>query len=295
MRQWVFSLPVGRPVLFWDPEEGEAGAYVEKVVDDEWATTVVANTNRALMTWATEAPPGGTPYTLPVLREHNHAGWRGGNVYGAKLAGEGAWYGIYLDTEWLPGVAEQIDRKETCFVSIGTYGSYLDYAGRDFGPMVEELSITENPRLKNMGSIQDTRALRLSDALAPRGAKKMTLEDIAAMIEAQGKRLDAIEARQVELEKKDDSEVEIEAADKNKAADPADTTEEEPADPAMQLADKLVARSIQLAEKKLAGLKLGEGGIPVQQPAKKLSRREVGIKKGLTGKALADFTLGITE
>jgi len=190
-QSWVYALPVGEPIVFWDDE---AQAYTEANIQEPWATKLVMNTNRAIQDWAAETPKGMTPYHPPVLREHQMAGWRGGDLLEARLAGsrEDSTYGVYLLVDWLEGVWGNIQSGETAHVSIGTLSTYLDSHGREYSPMIQELSITETPRLKNIGAIQDTVSLRLSDALT-QGSKIMGNEEIVILLQQIIDRMLAIE------------------------------------------------------------------------------------------------------
>lgn len=295
MRQWVMAAPIGQPFVVWDTEKN---AYRQVVFSEPTAARYVKNTNDAISSWRADAAPGKTAFLPPILREHEVGAWRGGSIHGARVAGSGADRGIYLDVEWLPSVAADIEAGHTNFVSIGTEAEYTDYKGRKFSPIISELSITEDPRLKNIGSIQDTRSLRLSDALKY-GVKKMDEQKMLELMELMGKigeRLDKIEERQAKIEAAQALPVEVELKDGEKPEDkielmdPAKPEE----DPAVKLADKLVARAMKLAEGKLGSLRLND--IPAAAaPVAKLSRREEGMRRGLKGKALADFTLGITQ
>lgn len=294
MRQWVMAAPIGQPFVVWD---GDKGSYRQVVFNEVTAGRYVKNTNDAISAWRADAAPGKTAFLPPILREHTAGAWRGGSIHGARIAGGGAEHGIYLDVEWLPSVAADIEAGHTNFVSIGTEADYTDYKGRKYSPIISELSITEDPRLKNIGAIQDTMSLRLSDALKY-GVKKMDEQKMLELMDALAKiaeRLDKIEARQAALESGKEVELEL----KDGALDPVPPVEmadaPKPEDEmAGKLADKLVQRAVKLAESRLGNLRLND--IPAAQaPVAKLSRREEGVKRGLKGKALADFTLGITQ
>lgn len=284
MRQWVFAAPIDCPFCAWDEEEGD---YVEVTFTEEMAGRYVASTNAAIDAWAADAAEGGlTRYLPPVLKEHQAGGWRGGSIYGAKVAGIGATRGIYLDVDFLPSTAADIESGHTNFVSIGTLKHYVDYKGRSWSPLIKELSITEEPRLKNLGTIQDTRGLRLSDALNYGAKKKMDETQILAKLDEIMGRLDALESRQTTTEEVIEEVIDdpaIEAADDIDAAEEALTVE---------LSERIKRNAIERAGKQLKALRLND--LPAASaPAGKLSRREEGIRKGLKGKALADYTLGI--
>lgn len=296
MRQWVFAAPIEQPFVVWSVEDQ---VYKTAVFTREAAQRYVDNTNAAILAWRQDAVEAGvSPFLPPVLREHQNQGWRGGSIHGAKVAGSGAKYGIYLDVEWLPSVAADVRSNHTSFVSIGTLATYTDYQGREFSPVINELSITEDPRLKNIGKIQDTMSLRLSEALNY-GERKMTEEQIKQLMDQLASisgRLDAIEARQAQIEEKMSEDMDLaDGEPKDQAlADGEPKAEDKIEDPAVKLGEKIVKDALTYAERKLSGLRLHD--IPAQTaPAKALSRREQGIRAGLTGKALADFTLGLQK
>lgn len=297
MRQWVFALPVGRDVWFWDDERGE---YYVKNIELAYAQELVNNTNEALSVWASDTPPSMSPYKIPVLKEHARMGWRGGDIYGARLAGEGLAYGIYLDVEWLPEVEQAIASGSTAHVSIGTAANYVDYTGRAWGALIDELSITENPRLKNLGTIQDTMALRLSDAVKNGVKKKMEdaeimghFDKVNARVEGTEKKLDEV----LELLKKlnpDDADVVDEVIDEE-SVDGEQAGEGDEGDPdedaVMKLADRLVKKaSIKAAEK--LGLERLNDHVPTDRaPKGKKTREQEADELGLKGKAKSLFVL----
>lgn len=296
MRQWVFALPVGRDVWFWDEEQGE---YYVKNIAPEYALELVTNTNEALRVWAEDTAPTMTPYKIPVLKEHARMGWRGGDIWGARLAGEGLAHGIYLDVEWMPEVEEAIAKGSTAHVSIGTAATYVDYAGRAWGAMIDELSITENPRLKNLGTIQDTMSLRLSDAI--KGAKKK-MEDAEIMghfdkvnsrVEATEKKLDEL----LELVKKLNPEEEetvddIQQETTEEGAQAGDGGGEDVEESAvMKLADRIVTKATARAAEKLGLERLGDHVPTGRAPKGKLTREQEADKLGLKGRAKSLFVL----
>lgn len=294
-RQWIFAAPIDQAFAVWSCEDE---AYKNVTFTEQLAARYVLNTNKAIEAWAADAAEAGTsPFLPPVLKEHV-AGWRGGSIHGARVAGEGLKRGIYLDVSFLPDVAADVEAEHTNFVSIGTLPAYTDYRGREWSSIIHELSITENPRLKSLGTIQDTEGLRLSDALSY-GVKKMDEQQIADLmekLESIESKQDAIEGRltQIEgamkIEEKGEDKVEEGAT----LADAETMKEGEEADPAVKLADALVARATKIAAEKMGAIRLGEiKALP--NPTKKLSRREEGIKKGLKGNALAEYSLGINS
>lgn len=227
MKSWVFALPTNREFWAWDATKKD---YTPRVVTTEQARQLVAETLRALEFWRSIAPANSTPYTPPVLREHVRAGKRCGSIIDIKLSGLLEKRGVWLLVDWLDATAADIMAYKSQYVSIGTVQTYRDGSGQVFGPIVDELSLTEHPRLRGIGAIQDTLTLRLSDAMEV----AMTKEEIEAMMAPLQEKINAQQAMIEEMQQKlAEKEVEVEAADEEK-------TDEEKADEegAAELADE---------------------------------------------------------
>lgn len=181
MRCWIFALPVNVEVWAWS---ADAQDYLPRLVTEAEAAGYVAETQRALAHWRAVAPAGLTPYRPPLLVEHERRGERLGSIIEARLAGTGARRGVYLLADWTPQGWARVQSGRACHVSISTTPHYRDGDGAEFRGLIDELSLTEHPRLKNIGTIQDTLALRLADALNTRGTL-MTPEEMVAKIESQ--------------------------------------------------------------------------------------------------------------
>lgn len=247
---WVLVLPIGKTIVIWD---GEAERYAPRRISERYAQALASETRRALADWRRDAEAAGlTPFYPPVLSEHVWEGKRFGDVQDVKVAGVGPLRGLYLFVQWGAGAWADIQKDLTQHVSIGTLPSYVDAKGRTYAPIVQELSITGAPRLKDIGVIKDHIGLRLSDALNTR-SKKMTLEEAVAKIEELMTKVAELETKMVE---KADEEMEGEG---DMLAD-GEVTEEE----ADAMADKIAAKlSDKVADKviaKMQGLRLGEGG-----------------------------------
>lgn len=251
MRRWIFALPVNIEVWAWSTE---AQDYLPRLVTEAEAAAYVTETQRALAHWRAVAPSGLTPYRPPILVEHERRGERLGSIADARLAGSGARRGVYLLADWTPQGWARVQSGRACHVSISTTPHYRDGDGTTFQGLIDELSLTEHPRLKNIGTIQDTLALRLADALNTRGTL-MTPEEMIARLEAQDATIAELKmmVEQLVAEK-------VDLADPP-ADPPADATKEEAM--MMALSDRIIKGLTPKIEQQvvttLKGMRLGDG------------------------------------
>ena len=159
---WVFALPTEREIVVYSDEVED---YVSRFISEEWAAKLVDNTNVAIKSWETDAPENMTSFYPPLIKEHKPDGWRGGDILSAKIGGEGSRRGVYLQIRWRDDVWSNIENLTTQHISIGTTANYIDSRGRKFDTIIKELSLTEDPRLKDIGTIQDTISLKLADTI----------------------------------------------------------------------------------------------------------------------------------
>lgn len=294
-KTWVYALPVNKNIIVWDDDIKD---YQEIFIDPIWARNLVDNTNRAIKAWELDTPRGVTPYYPPVLKEHIPNGWRGGDVLKAKITRKDNLHGVFLLIRWIDNVWSDIEKLNTQHISIGTVSNYTDAKGRRYNTLINELSLTENPRLKDIGRIQDYINLRLKDGYAPKIKDlKMNEVELLALIEELNAKYAEIESQladlvswKMEMASKDDSEVELEMEDKKEELEvvmedmPKDQDKEE--DVVLALADHIESRAIALAKQRLLNLRLGE--IPAAKPPKasrpkdKLAEAK---SKGLSGSA----------
>lgn len=272
MKSWLFVLPIGKTVVFWDAE-GEK--YAARLITEKHAGDLARETMRAISDWRSDAAPGLTEYLPPVIAEHVFTGQRYGAIHEARVAGIGPTRGLYLLVEWFGKTWEAIQDHTAQHVSIGTLPAYTDSKGRTYGPIIQELSLTGVPRLKDIGTIQDHLSLRLSDANLRRHKMPMTPEEMEAKLlelaDGQAKMAEAL-AKLVE----DKGDVEVELADG-----------EMPEEEMEQMADKIATKlSDKVADKiatKLKGMRLGDGGAagaPASKPTDPLARAKAEGKKG---------------
>jgi hypothetical protein len=292
MRRWIFALPVETEVWAWSEA---AQDYLPRFVTEAEGAALVAETQRALAHWRAVAPAGLTPYTPPILVEHQRQGARQGGIEDVRLAGVGDRRGIYLLAAWTEQAWARVCSDVSTRVSIGTTPKYRDGDGAEFGPLIDELSLTEHPRLKSIGTIQDTMALRLADALNTRGAivtpeeMMAKFEELMAANAALMDRVAALEAalaEEAELadeEKKEEEKVEL-----------ADEGDKEAA--VMALSDRLVAGLLPSLERmigaQLKGMRLGDvngrgANPPIPEPEPKTAEERLAAakKRGLKGEA----------
>jgi hypothetical protein len=299
VQTWVFALPVEREIYFWDEAKGD---YVSRYVSEKWARGLVDCTNRAIQAWREDAPEGLTPYYPPVRKDHEATAQRYGDIFEAKVEGEGDKRGVYLLVNWLDWIWDQIQSLGTQHVSIGTVAGYVDYKGRVYESLINELSITDTPRLKDIGTIQDTVSLRLIDVLPPNPNKQgesMDEQEMIALIDALLKRVEALEAAHAEMiakmEVKEEAvEVEdMEAGDMNPEEDivAEDMYEEKEEEIVAQLADKIYARAEKVALEKLKGMRLGDAPAGKAPQARKADKLAAAKAQGLTGLAAITASL----
>jgi len=285
----IFALPVGKEICFWDADKEE---YVVRTITQDYASRLVEYTNQAILNWKMDTPEGLSVTYPPVLSEHKTDGKRFGAILLAELMGIGDTYGVYLDIDWIDSVWDQISNDETQHVSIGTLADYTDYKSRNYPVIISEVSITGNPRLKNIGKIQDTLSLRLVDAISKTKGVRMSQEEMLALLDAMLKRVEGLEASKAEQDAKlaelmamMDAEAPADEAPVDEDAEMSEDVllEDEEDKIVAQLADKMIKRAEKVAIEKLKGMRLGE--FPASQAPKKVSKDRLANAKsrGLSG------------
>lgn len=285
MRSWVLALPIGEEVWAWNEARGD---YEPRTILEPYAQRLVAETRRALAHWASVALPGTEPYTPPVITEHERSGARLGSLLDAKIAPTPTGRGVYLLVDWTAEAARDITALKRRHVSIGTLPTYRDGDGAVFAPLIDEMSLTEHPRLKTIGTIQDTLALRLADA-PPTRETPMTPEEMMILIEELTTRLAALEQWQATELAKEQAEDAVDPAMVVDAAamDAADMTPEQQAAAAEdEMVTKLSDRIVAQVTTKLGAMRLGNA--PAAQPPikpPKLTKLEAAKQAGKSGRA----------
>lgn len=258
-KSWVFALPTNKEIWVWNESKQD---YTPRTISTKQAQEVVAETKRALAYWTAITPTGSTPYRPPVLREHLRSGSRFGSIVDCKVSGSLDKRGIYILIDWLDSTFDDIESYKSQHVSIGICSSYRDGTGEVFGSIIDELSLTEHPRLRGIGSIQDTLSLRLSDVIFIKEENKMSEEEFLAMAEQYNVKLGELSEMIVALKAEVDAlkapseDAPVEASDEVEEeeleASDADSEDEEAKLEALaaKLSDKVVAH--------LQGMRLGE-------------------------------------
>jgi hypothetical protein len=176
--QWLFVLPVGKTV-YVDPSTDEKH---EIDLSEDFLKVSATEFRRATYNFFEAAPEGKTPYTFPALKEHKAEGDRFGDLLDAQIRGNGDVRGLYVKVQWSESTWEKIQKGDYKFVSVRIDQKYADELGNEYGPIIKEVSITANPRIKRIGSIQD--ALTFSDGEV---MTKTELEQMLAETKAQAK------------------------------------------------------------------------------------------------------------
>jgi len=291
MNSWVFALPVDQEIWAWDESKKD---YTKRIISSKQAKAIVLETRRALDYWKSITPTGSTPYRPPVLREHERTGTRFGSVLDAKVKGFGKKRGIYLHVDWLSATYADIEEFKSQHVSIGISGSYRDGTGEQFSAFVDELSLTEHPRLRGIGSIQDTLSLRLSDAIQSK-EKIMSEDEIMALVEQFQAQVAELAAQIQSLTEQFAAmkPVEIEASDSDK--DDEDDLEASDEDKEKK-EDEMAARLADKIHKNLLSLRLGDRPTPpapsgVRKPVTTEDKLAAAKASGLTGRAAIEKAL----
>lgn len=195
---WIFALPVGRE--FWDGKR-------LRTVSEEEAQVYLSNTRAAMSFFDKSAPDGGTPYRFPIKEDHKE-GKRYGDILDVKIAGEGDWFGIWVKAGWNKTTWEEIAASNRKHVSIAIRGFELE-DGTQLGPTIVETSLTEDPRLQSIGTIQDTLDIKLSRTEAGETEESMD-EELKALLakiaEGQAQILAALQATEANQNSDDEEE-----------------------------------------------------------------------------------------
>lgn len=129
----------------------------------ERLANIAQNTNAYLAKCKAEARPGTTPFTFPILIEHEPSGIRLGGIselrYG-ELDESGP--ALWARARWTAIAWEAIKAESIERVSLGTDPNFVDEHGRAWGELLCEFSVVSHPLMRGVGSVQDTLTLRAS-------------------------------------------------------------------------------------------------------------------------------------
>ena len=145
---WVRLAPIGRD--FWD------GRRVRQI-DENMASEIVANFQKANHHFEASTPDGSTPYRIPVDVEHR-GGSRLGDVIDLKISDDS----LFAKTRWLESTWNEIQAGKAQHVSVVIEPSYHLDSGEELGWMLTSYAVTSEPRIQSQGRIQDTLDLQLN-------------------------------------------------------------------------------------------------------------------------------------
>lgn len=148
---WVKLLPEGEEILYGD----------ERIVfTREYLQTLVSQT--MALTEHFDKVANGEAYRMPIWRDHKRSHDRDGSVLAVRLAARDGFTGVWAQLERTPDTQREIDAGRVRYVSAGIAEKYVTQDGTEFGPVIREVSLTSDPFLKNIGTIQDTYEVTLS-------------------------------------------------------------------------------------------------------------------------------------
>jgi len=206
-RSWVKLVPLGETIDYHGEEIEFSEAYLRKIVSESIRLQAYFD-GKAEVT-------NGEPYRFPVLRNHKPSHDRDGDLLGVKLADKQGFNGLWGEFEWTDDTLMAIDAGKVKHVSVGITPKYKTEGGDTFGPVIREVSLTADPFLKGIGTIQDTLEITLSQQLTnelaelnmePEALMKMFEEAVSPILD----RLDALAPKE---EPEDAEDAEEEAAD----------------------------------------------------------------------------------
>jgi len=206
-RSWVKLVPLGETIDYHGEEIEFSEAYLRKIVSESIRLQAYFD-GKAEVT-------NGEPYRFPVLRNHKPSHDRDGDLLGVKLADKQGFNGLWGEFEWTDDTLMAIDAGKVKHVSVGITPKYKTEGGDTFGPVIREVSLTADPFLKGIGTIQDTLEITLSQQLTnelaelnmePEALMKMFEEAVSPILD----RLDALAPKE---EPEDADEASDEASD----------------------------------------------------------------------------------
>jgi phage I-like protein len=164
---WVKLLPLGEVIQYGDRR-------IE--LSEEYLTRLVSETRRLNAYFDQKAlAGGGEAYRQPIWREHQRTTERDGAVEDVKLTAAAGFNGVWAKLNRTDDAQAAINASKVKYVSAGIVPEYTVESGEKFGPVIREVSLTADPMLKGIGSIQDTTEIQLSQNS---GAQTMNLQDL---------------------------------------------------------------------------------------------------------------------
>jgi len=148
---WVKILPLDEVIQYGDSEITFNMTYLREIVSQ------TTNLNNHF-----DDVANGTPYRMPVWQDHQRSHDRDGSVLEVKMANRDGFTGVWAKIERTKDTQLALDEGRLGYVSAGISPEYVTQDGQKFGPIIREISLTADPFLKNIGSIQDTYEVELS-------------------------------------------------------------------------------------------------------------------------------------
>lgn len=149
-------------------------------VDADELELIASETNRLIANcerYAAEAGDDRTPWKPPIMAEHKS---EGGKTYGRLAELKVRRDELFGRAQWKAATWEQVLAEDVEFVSPHVVGAYQDAKGEKYQRVLWETSLTTHPKLKDIGRIQDTMSIRLSDNY--RSINKKRLEALMGRI-----------------------------------------------------------------------------------------------------------------
>ena len=273
-RTKVRLLPAGRMVY--------RGQEIEFTEDD--LKMIASETRRLIANCKAYAGGDGErkPWTPPVIREHESNGTRDGDVLSVDVqSGE-----LFATCDWKDSTWEAILAEEVEYVSVRIEGPYTDMAGETYERVVWEVSLTTHPVRKDIGRIQDTLTLALSDGrnIPVEPGTEAIMEELVNELVA---RLDSLESRLTAMEEASMADAPEDAPTEEAPAEASDTPEEDVA--LSEVAGRLerIERAIVKLSEGRPGLPTRESGnggpIPAPAPRTIAEKQAAAKAKGLSG------------
>jgi len=183
-KSWVRLFRAGK--LFY---AGEPMEVTEGELD-----LIAADTNRLIANcekYASEAGDDRTAWKPPIMAEHES---EGGKTFGriTRVKRNGA--ELFGLVQWKGATWEQVLSEDVEFISPHIVGGYQDSKGETYARVLWEASLTTHPKLKDIGRVQDTLSIRLSDntTITLNEQEEKQMEELVNELMA---RFDALEAK----------------------------------------------------------------------------------------------------
>lgn len=217
-RSWVKLIPMGEVIDYEGREIEFSQDHLAKV----------ASETRRLYAYFDQKgiDHNGEPYRFPVWRNHRRSHDRDGDLLGVKLADKHGFNGLWGEFDWTEDTLDAIELGKVKHVSAGIIKEYQTEDGQTFGPVIREVSLTGDPYLHGIGTIQDTLSVTLSKQLEtelteldmePEALMKLIQDTVSKAVT---KAVSAAMAEVKDAEAEDDEDDKVEASNEPDDTDP---------------------------------------------------------------------------